>query len=427
MRLLYFSLSAAAFGETFIGLSLAEQLRRAGMDNHFVVPPVTASAVRHFGFEHTVVDYATCPKGPAARAFIDDLVKTVEPDAIVLSDYGSYSRSVEFHLRLDPWFIEEYGLPILPIDLGEWENTTFEIDLVGRDPVPVSKKILDWPAHLRPVPTAHLDAGAGGSGCPYRVVAPEPPVTDLARAGVFNEFGLRRDDRLVLIPVSSWQQPGGRMSGEMSARLAERVPELLVHYLGRLPASTHFLVIGEPPPALLGLPAERLHVIPPCSIERFTTLLGTSDLTIVFSPTSATSARSVLMNRTAMVVQNRFRVHNDADVALVDAEVKLTGTVRDWLGRAAPIDPFRLWPKGAYFVQEPMFTDNPYTDALITAEILDETGTVAAMEGALYDPEIRDRHASARADYLRAVNALPDTADVVLAAVQRAAAALSGH
>ncbi|WP_370942145.1 DUF6365 family protein [Amycolatopsis sp. cg5] len=421
MRLLFFSLSAAAFGETFIGLSLAEQLRRSGYESHFVVPPGTASAVEHFGFGHDVIDYADCPKGADARALIDEIIARIQPDALILSDYGSYYRSVDFHLGLDPWFIEDYGLPILPIDLSEWENTDFAIDLCGRGPVTVSKKILEMPAHLRPVPTAHLDAGAGGSGFPYRIVAQEPPVTERARAEVFAEFGLGRSDRLVMIPVSSWQQPsGGRMSSDMSARLTERVPELLVHYLAQLPETTHFVLIGQQPPAFGKLAADRLHVLPPCSVERYTTLLGSADLTIVFSPTSATSARAVLMDQAAMVVQNRFRVHDEADIARLDEEIGLTGTVREWLGETAPIDRFRLWPKGAYEIQEPMFTDNPYLDALLTAEILDEKATVAALENSLYDKGFQDKLAASRAAYLAQVADLPDAGEVVRAAIQRA-------
>lgn len=424
MRLLFFSLSAAAFGETFIGLSLAGQLRSSGVESHFVVPSVTGEAVASLGFGRTIVDYADCPTGEAARAFFDEIVARVRPDALVLADYNAFDRNVRFHFRTEPWLIEEYALPILPIDLSEWDRTDFTIDLCGRDPLPVSRKILDFPAHLRPVPTAHLDAGPSGRGFPYRVVAPERAAGAAEREAVFARYGLDGADRLILLPMSSWQQPaGGRgLGSEMSARLTETVPELLAHYLGELPAGAHVLVVGEAPPALPRRLGQRLHVIPPCPIDEYTTLLGSADVTIVFSPTSATAARAVLMDRPAVIMQNRYRVHDEADVARVDAELGLTARVRGWLDATTPIDPFRLWPKGCFAVQEPMLRANPYLDALVTAEILDETGTVAALHGLLYDKDAKDRLAAGRSRYLAAVNALPDAAHVVGAAIERAAA-----
>jgi Family of unknown function (DUF6365) len=422
MKLLYLSLSAAAFGETFIGLALADQLRRDGVENHFLTPPATEAAVRHFGFPHTLVDYADCPTGPEARAFLDGVIAEVRPDALVLADYNAYARNMKFHFRIDPWCIEEYGLPILPIDLSEWANTSFEIDLCGRDPLPVSKKILDFPAHLRPVPTAHVDPGPDRYGFPYRVVGEEPRVSARERAEILGDLGLGQGDRLVMVPMSSWQQPaGGRgLGSDMSARLTERVPELLAHYLSRLPASTHFLVIGEPPPAFSRLPSERTHVMPPCSIDRYTALLGVADLIILFSPTSATGARGVLMDRQVLIFQNRFTIGGDDDIEQVAGELGLTSTVRQWLSRTTPIEPFRMWPKGCYYIQEPMFAGNDYLTAFITAEIIDETGTVTAMENALYDPGTRDRLAEARAKYNEAVGRLPKTTDVVMAAIDRA-------
>jgi hypothetical protein len=422
MRLLCLSLSAAAFGETFIGLTLAGQLRAAGFETHFVVPPATRDAARELGFPHTVLDYDSGPKGEDARTFFDQVVKEVRPDALILADYCSYYRSVQFHLGIDPWFIEEYGIPILPIDLGEWDRTTFEIDLCGRGPVPVSRKILEFPAHLRPVPTAHLDGGE--RGFPYRLMAREPEPDRRNRSQVFTELGLRGTDRLVMLPMSSWQQPaGGRgMSSDMGARLTERVPELVAHYLGELPAATHVLVVGEAPPALTRL-GDRLHVVPPCATDRYTRLMGASDAVIVFSPTSATAARAVLRGIPAMVLQNRFTVH-DADQAAAAGEQLggLTGTVRDWLRAAAPIDPFRLWPKGAYFVQEPMFTDNEYNSALLTGEILDERGTVATLEGVLYDAGAQARWRAAQQRYTALVDALPPAHETVRAAARRAGA-----
>ncbi|RKT55614.1 DUF6365 family protein [Saccharothrix australiensis] len=424
MKLLFFSLSAAASGETFIGLSLAEQLRRAGVESHFVHPPVTSGAVEHFGFDHTVVDYADCPKGPSARAFVDELVASVAPDAIVLCDYNVFIRNVRFHFQLDPVFIDDYGLPVLPVDLMEWEDTDFEIDLCGAPPLPVDRGILAYPAHLRPVPPLHLDRGGSTRALPYRVVAPES-VDPATSARIRADLGLGGRDRLVMLPVSAWQRPpGGRgLWSDMMTTLTDHVPDLVVRYLGRLPEHVHFLVIGQAPPAFDRLPAGRLHVRPPCAIDRYTEYLGASDAVVLLSPPSVTGARAVLMDKPVLIMQNRFPVRDGAELAAVAAEVDLTPFVRDWLAATGPIDRFRMWPKGSFRALDAVFTANDYTNALITTELLDETGTVRALHDLVAGPDdpsgAAERLAKSRARYLEAVAALPDAVEVIREAVGR--------
>jgi hypothetical protein len=419
MKLLYLSLSAASLGEAYIGLSLADQLRDEGFDHHFVIPPATEWAVRQFGFPYTTLDYKSCPKGEQGRDFLRSLVAGIAPDAIILADFNSYERNIKIHFETDPWCIEELGIPILPIDLAEYEKTDLQIDLCGRKPLPVGSKILDLPAHLRPVPNAHVDPGPGGRGFPYRVVREEQPADPAECAEVRARFGVGSHEKLVLMPISTWQVPGGgKLGSDMIRRLSERVADLLAHYLGRLPASTHFLLIGRPGPAFDRLPAERVHVVPSLPLDEFKTAICASDLLALLSP-STTGGRAVLMDKPVVVLQNRFTVGDADDLERLDRRIGLTDTVRDWLKETLPIEPFRLCPKGSYRIFEPMFTDNDLLSALVVAELLDETAVVTAMESLLFDRATGDRLAAARARYITSLAGLPKTADVVRAAIDR--------
>lgn len=421
MKLLLFCLSQAAFGETFIGLSLAAQLRRDGWESHFVIPPVTRSAVQHFGFPHTVVDYTDAPKGPAARSFMDELIEQQHPDAIVLCDFTVFHRNVRFHYQLEPDFIREYGLPVLPLDLTECETSDFEVDLAGAEPLSLDRGILDYPVHVRPVPPGHLTAPGSSRALPYRVVEAEHIAEDVCQR-TRADLGLSDDDRLVLLPMSSWQRPpGGRgLWSEMMSTLSDHVPDLLVHYLLQLPPTTHFVIIGHAPDAFDRLPAERAHGLPPIAIDRYTELLAAADLLVLLSPPSVTGVRAVLMDKAVVVIQNRFAVHSAQDLAAVESELGgVSTTVRDWLTETGPIDRFRMWPKGCFQSQERMFTDNDYTTALVTTELLDERGTVTALRDLLRDSEASRGLAKARVRYRDQVDALPATADVLREAVRR--------
>ena len=113
MRLLSFALSTAGYGETTIGMSLASQLRPLGVQTHFVCSPISEKVLKRSGFPYTTIEQQM---GPLARLLSDEAVSKFSPDAILLSDYYTFTGVFENRFRLEPWFIEEYNLPILPIE-----------------------------------------------------------------------------------------------------------------------------------------------------------------------------------------------------------------------------------------------------------------------------------------------------------------------
>lgn len=77
MRLLNFALSTAAYGDTLIGLSFTDQIRRPGIEQHFVVSEAAVP----------LVSSVMSPTGPPPT--ITTLVFTLSPRVVRLS-----SRSV---------------------------------------------------------------------------------------------------------------------------------------------------------------------------------------------------------------------------------------------------------------------------------------------------------------------------------------------
>lgn len=206
----------------------------------------------------------------------------------------------------------------------------------------------------------------------------------------------------------------------MMRRLADRVPDLLVHYLGQLPATTRFLFIGHVPPAFRRLPADQVRVLPLCPPDRYRDLLASSDLVLSLSLTALTMVRAVLMDIPSLVITNRFRVDGPADIEKVAAELGgLSGTARSWLTETAPIAPFRQWPKGLYDFVQRLFDGNDYLDTLGHNELLAEEATVARLTELLYDPAAQRRLADTRSAYLDRLATLPPTLDVFAEAARR--------
>jgi len=376
MRLLHLALSTLGYGETLIGVSLADQLRAADVESHFVVTERGRGVLASSGHGHTVIDPAM---GRLARLIVDDVVADFAPDALVLDDYFTFCGVLEDHFGLDPWFVEEYGRPILPIDIWEWENTDFTIDCAPGRGFDVSKRILDFDAHLRPVPVAHVDPAGSARGFPYRLWPRPPRRSDRNRDALRTQLGVSARDRLVVLTLAQWQR--GRTGSTL-------VADLLTSYLNELDDRVHYVLVGAGADDFAALPAERTHRLPQCGPDPFGELLGAADLMVTLNVGSTSLARAVLAGLDAVVISN-------------------SATVLD-----PPLYPFRMWPMGAHDFLEPLLRANPYTDAFVSAQLLDADAVVNALEATLHDAPTRQRLAEARTGYQATVATLPPTCEV---------------
>ncbi|MGH3416223.1 MAG: DUF6365 family protein [Actinocrinis sp.] len=408
VRLLFMAMSSAGFGETLIGMSLARQLRRAGVQSHFVIDGTSETLLRGSEFTYTVLDASM---GPLARLLVDEVVDGFRPDAIVLSDYFTFHGVFSKRFRLDAWFVESYGLPILPIDIWEWDRSPFKVDVFVGKHLDVSRHILELPVYLRPVPVAHLDDGGDPKVLPFRLWEGDEKVTRRTRNHLRTTFGAPPGARLVLLAVAGWQQ--GKYDDDNGDRIAAKVPELLAHYLAQLPEQAHFVIVGTVPPALRGLPADRVHTIPSCSPSRFNVLLGSVDLVLTLNVGATTLARAVLSDIPGMCLTNSHGADGDEGIAKLEGEFGgLSPFVRDWLGETTPMYPFRMWPLGFHTFLDPLVTDNPYMSTIVHAELLDEAAVLSGLNRVLFDAGTRDALAAARAGYLAQLARHRDTAQV---------------
>lgn len=418
MRLLFIALTSLSTGEVGVGLDVADQVTKAGVECHFIVEPIATWLLKSKGYPHTVVD---APIRAEVRTVVRETVRSFQPDIIVLSDYFTYCAELELRFGVDPWFIDDLGVPILPIDIYEWETTDFKAQLFGDSVIDISNHIVDMPVQLRPVPSAHPDTASIGNGVPYRSCRQSDRVTAATRWEVFGSLGLVPDrERLLLIPVSSWHHPLPEIMGDPRQRVTERLPDLIVGYLRQLPADTHFVVVGKPLRALRELPADRLHLVPPCSPKRFSELIGSADAMVSFHLPSQTLARTVFADVPAFAMRNSFSVPDASHIDRVAAELGgLTPAVRTWLTElAAPVYPFDSWPWRLTSLVRGLLTDNPLTDAMVCVEVFDEASFVASLAAVLYDAGTRDRLAAARDAYAGIVGRIP-TVDAVLPDIAR--------
>jgi hypothetical protein len=419
MRLLFLALSQHGYGETVIGMSLARQLIPLGVESHFVVEATAEPVISHGGFGYTVLSESM---GPLAGQVLDDVVAEFKPDALVLADYLMFSRAMRSVFLLDPWYIDRYRLPVLPIDIWGLDGRNLEMDFGGDEIIQLDPRIRQLTGHLRPVPLTHPQPAGDGRVFPFRLSDADGRISRRTRGHLHTALGIPRGHRLAMITFAGWQHSPDPRYGERFHRIAQRVPELLAHYLRALPPTTHFMVIGGVPDAFRALPADRLITLPACMPKRFAVLTGAADLLISLNAASTAVAEAILADIPAVVLSNRFAV-TETDPGAEGAPEgleKMSEFVRTWLAQTGPLYPFRIWPLGYHRFLEPLLAGNPYADTLATAELLDEDGVMTVLEAALYDRATRDAYARARAGYHRTVAALPGTCEAFTLAAQAA-------
>jgi hypothetical protein len=422
MRLLFLALSQHGYGETVIGMSLARQLIPLGVESHFVVEATAEPVISRGGFGYTVLSESM---GPLAGRALDDVVAEFKPDALVLADYLIFSRAMRTVFLLDPWYIDRYRLPVLPIDIWGLDGEHLEMDFGGQETIQLDPRIRQLAGQLRPVPLTHPQPAGDGRVFPFRLSDADGRVSRRTRGHLHSTLGIPRGHRLAMITFAGWQRSPDPRYDERIHRIARRVPELLVHYLRALPPTTHFMVIGGMPDAFRALPADRLITLPACMPKRFAVLTGAADLLISLNAASTAVAEAILADIPAVVLSNRYtvadadRVTDGADDA-PEAPEKVSEFVRTWLAGTGPVYPFRIWPLGYHRFLEPLLAGNPYADTLASAELLDEDGVMTVLEAALYDRATRDAYARARAGYHRTVAALPGTCEAFTSAAQAA-------
>jgi hypothetical protein len=417
MRLLFLATVVSEHHEVAMGIDLANQIRGEGIESHFVVHPYNEQQTRSSGHPYTCVS----PEMPDdVREVVRRLVAEWAPDAIVLSDYIAHWLTFTYSYELDPWFVEDLGVPIIPMDLYELEEDSLQLEIMGRT-AQVSDRILRMPARLRPVPVAHPESGDEHAFA-YRVGRASGPINPGERARVRGSLGLTDRDRLLVLPGLDPQHAMIERAGGPTRELAIRVPELVVSHLRKLPENTHFLFAGPTFDAFRELPADRTHLRPGHSAAEHDAWVRSADAVwATYFPAGALEL-AALSDVPGLLTTNGFDVEPETGADRLAAELGgISADVRCWLGKfSTPVPAFTLWPWRWRAIMRPVLWDNPFVSAGCFAELLDERSVVACLGAMLDEPRKQQELAQTRSAYLARLDRLPATAEVVRSAARRA-------
>lgn len=405
-RLLFIAPVETESHETAIGVALAQQLVGNGFEVYFLIDPYNAQLLDRSGLKYSLV---STNMETSVEKVVEVTVRSFQPTAIILSDYVAYWMTLTMSYDVDPWFVDQFDLPILPIDLYELDQSSLRVEVKGAL-VDISDRILDMPAHLRPAPTSRTLHNST-RGFVYRAYQRHQWTTRISRDTDRAELGLSVDDKLLVIPALDPQHAMTRRGTGHTSQLAARVPELIVSYLLDLPAVTHFAILGPNFSAYSKLPQDRVHHVAGWEIAR---VLGAADgIWSTYFP-AAEIEYSLMMDVPSMLSING---------GISDRPSHSSERIDAWRSQFAdPVGEFILWPWGWVDLLAPLLENNPFMETMLRSELLDNSAVEDGLNNLLFNSDERARLSEMRDSYRNLLMDLPPTAQVVKDALRKARA-----
>ncbi len=398
---LFVAAQKAPFGEAVLGVRIAHELHARG-DRVILYARESLSLLT----EGTPFRYI--PVGENVDGIdraIAKLAAETHADSIVLLDVTSTYMLLKAQ-RTDAAFVSAMGVPVIGLDVWNLSETGLEWDMCGTS-WQQSRHSLDVKRRLVPVPFAK-PTGATGL---YNALPSAVPFSVEQREDVRADFGVGKEERLLLLTSARWQHPS-MQPHDMGRRLATTYPSLVAELVGRLGTRVRVVHVGPAPYPMADALGDRYTWLPQRSPARFARLLSSADLLVSFNFSATTIVSAVAMGLPVVLGVNS-RAGESADAIAATLPEQPSPALHAWLTRTAPLPAFRVWPLGLHRLLAPLVKGNPYTTAIRTAEVLEESAFVEAMRSLLFDEDARAALRSAQNAYRAEVSKLPNAADLV--------------
>lgn len=391
---LFLTFSRGGWGEAAFAIHLAYQLRGLGEDVHFISHQSNVPLIRGAGFDFTEFGNHI---GQLALPLIQVEAQEKQVASLVMCDFLTCDGLLRT-FGLAGQELLEIGIPLLAIDTWGHKRNLDSIDLF------VSKKIevRPWISKVPTIaPCPILKPGTYQGTCGF---ASNPiHISKTVRKNIRKELGLKNDEIAVLFCTAQWQQTD--YADEAGDTCAQRFPELLAEYFKKLDCRLRLIHVGPKRISSFAPLGERYKWLPPLG-SRFDLILGASDILLSANISASTISKAIASQIPVVVLENSCAAKNPGDAKRWLGS-RLRPTVENWLDQMAIIYPFSLWPIGfADFLKDRMF-DNPYCDAIIRVEWLDEDAVLNTILTIAFENTDRSIIKAKQVQYQEQINSLP--------------------
>ena len=392
---LFLSLGRKGFGETILGMRLAQSLRDLS-DEIFFLAHTSSSRLLQGNFSHFAFNSEALP---LVDIFINDHMARLKPDSIVLADYFTTALTLDQYGRY-PTFLHSGDVPVFAIDTWHSARTAGMIDLFTND----FHEVNLWGDALQqlcPVPFLSVDDVESNI---YQSLPDKVKVPAKIRRHIRHALGLSSGDRAVLFCSAEWQH--SHYKSEAGRRLAEALPRLVAGYLAQLGPAVHLVHVGPKTLELDALLGERYHWLPSVSPDAFDNIIASSDLFLTPNISATTITKALVSGVPVVALQNSL-VGDTLEAICAQLPFCVSPFLADWIRSALPLYPFSMWPLGYHAFLAPLLANNPYAEAFDILELLHQPTIHHTLQNLLFSPAAKEEQLHKHALYLAQVRALP--------------------
>jgi len=299
----------------------------------------------------------------------------------------------------------DLGPQVIAVDT--WENGAENraIDVFMNKRLALRPWTAKVPQRLGPSPLLRPECVAGRC----RFMPPPYTTSRKIREHIRRNLGMTGRDRLVMFCTAHWQQ--ATYEDEHGARIAEYFAMLLARYLESLAPQIHLVHVGPSPLKTFGRLKENYHWLAPLG-HKFDDVLTAADLFLSGNLSATTVLHAISRRVPVLVLQNSFSATSADEVyTWIERSDCLFDT--EWISKALPLYPFRLWPLGFYNFLSPILVNNPYLSAIKVVEWLNGRHVVDSINDLVYCAATREDALQNQLVYESTVKSLPSPAQAL--------------
>jgi hypothetical protein len=262
---------------------------------------------------------------------------------------------------------------------------------------------------MLPCPMHEPGAVPGRLGVPFRYWDLPLSLPDGARGAARREYA-PDGGKLVFHSVPGWALNG---AAQLGLPFYEYLPELLDVYLGGLDAPVTVVSVNDG--ALLPVRSNasvRVTNLGPLPRREYEALLFGADLVITENKTSISMGKAVCALQPCAALTNRRR--------LMEIVARVSGRVRELVLAMERARLGSVYPYAAFPSMTPqdldeigLYRGNRLTEAFLEVEVFGGDATRETLRGLLFEPAERAALADRQRDYIEAVQALPNSVQVL--------------
>jgi hypothetical protein len=387
-------------GEIALALRIAKDLHDQGDRIVFLIRNEHSAS-----FSSTPYEVVTIDSMFPLDDHMPELVKTYNPDSIILADLHSNSIWLKYSNQ-GTWFLNQNSIPVFAIDIYHLTEDVKSADAFLDQDYDVSYLSSVPRGRVTPVPFV----SPGATADTYDALPSVAQVSDEQKRQICQDLGFGKDEKLVLMVGAKWQTPSFWQDIHIR-RAAMRVPNLLSYYVSRIP-QVRIVHIGPEPYHIDRNLEGRYYWLNQLEPKRYQAILASADIFLTCNLSSNTLASAVALGIPSMLVRNSFRVRT-VDEAISKIGGKPSEKLLSWLESAVPINCFYNWPGGYYRLLSRLIPNNPYCETFETAELFQEDDVIEKCHKLLFESATRMQIKERQKKYVSLIHTLPAGADLI--------------